>query len=502
MKKVAVDTICPVATNTRVLNDADGLWDATLNQTQIATNNNKYYIIQLLESTGSRPYYWVWNRWGRVGKIAGSQISIEGKDVKAAKLDFCKKFKAKTKNDWGNRQNFKAVSGKYTLLEKSYENDSDSQEEDNEQTTLRFSNLSIEKSKKSKMKTPEMKKLNRRVEDLIKLICDVKMMNYQMKEIGYDPKKLPLGKLTQNHISRAYNILQDIENELGKEEPKGSKLMDLSSTFYTLIPHDFGMKRPPVIETYDRLKEKVDMVEALSGIESANSLLKEKDCTKQYEALRCEIEPIKMSSQEWKLIESYIINTQASAKTQGYALKVVDIFEINREGESIENQIQNHKLLWHGSRLTNFASILSKGLRIAPPEAPVNGYLFGKGIYFADMISKSAMYCGSNQQNNIGLLLLCDVSLGVPQEKTDPDYSSRLPSKYQSVKALGQKYPNPKEDTPHPENHNLIIPLGKPIRNLKQTSMSHNEFIVYKVSQSKMKYLVKVQFDYQSSHRS
>jgi len=32
-------------------------------------------------------------------------------------------------------------------------------------------------------------------------------------------------------------------------------------------------------------------------------------------------------------------------------------------------------LLWHGSRTTNFAGILSQGLRIAPPEAPVVSYL-------------------------------------------------------------------------------------------------------------------------------
>lgn len=34
---------------------------------------------------------------------------------------------------------------------------------------------------------------------------------------------------------------------------------------------------------------------------------------------------------------------------------------------------------------------------------------FGKGIYFADMSSKSANYCFSNQNNNVGLLLLCEV---------------------------------------------------------------------------------------------
>ena len=32
-------------------------------------------------------------------------------------------------------------------------------------------------------------------------------------------------------------------------------------------------------------------------------------------------------------------------------------------------------LLWHGSRLTNWVGILNQGLRIAPPEAPVTGYM-------------------------------------------------------------------------------------------------------------------------------
>lgn len=38
-----------------------------------------------------------------------------------------------------------------------------------------------------------------------------------------------------------------------------------------------------------------------------------------------------------------------------------------------------------GSRSTNFAGILKQGLRIAPPEAPVTGYMSGKGVYFADV---------------------------------------------------------------------------------------------------------------------
>lgn len=35
-------------------------------------------------------------------------------------------------------------------------------------------------------------------------------------------------------------------------------------------------------------------------------------------------------------------------------------------------------LLWHGSRLSNWVGILSHGLRIAPPEAPITGYMVSR----------------------------------------------------------------------------------------------------------------------------
>jgi hypothetical protein len=84
----------------------------------------------------------------------------------------------------------------------------------------------------------------------------------------------------------------------------------------------------------------------------------------------------------------------------------------------------NRMMLWHGSRLTNWTGILSQGLyfsssfwvctshaglRIAPPEAPVTGYMFGKGVYFADMVSKSANYCCTHPGDPVGVLLLSEV---------------------------------------------------------------------------------------------
>lgn len=81
-------------------------------------------------------------------------------------------------------------------------------------------------------------------------------------------------------------------------------------------------------------------------------------------------------------------------------MKIDEIYEVVRENEqkSYNTKLGNNMLLWHGSRVSNFVGILSQGLRIAPPEAPVSGYLFGKGIYLADMAEKSINYCRSHGQ--------------------------------------------------------------------------------------------------------
>ena len=71
------------------------------------------------------------------------------------------------------------------------------------------------------------------------------------------------------------------------------------------------------------------------------------------------------------------------------------IWKIKREGEFARykpfRDLHNKKLLWHGSRYTNFGGILSQGLRIAPPEAPVvNKKVFLIHMVFIDNTVKFA----------------------------------------------------------------------------------------------------------------
>src|SRR5437763_14566521 len=110
-----------------------------------------------------------------------------------------------------------------------------------------------------------------------------------------------------------------------------------------------------------------------------------------------------------------------------YIYRIVRNCEFERFNKSEFANLGNsdRRLLWHGSLCTNFGGILSQGLRIAPPEAPVSGYMFGKGIYLADISSKSANYCCPGLSGNQGLILLCEAELGKPMlELTDADYGA------------------------------------------------------------------------------
>jgi hypothetical protein len=128
------------------------------------------------------------------------------------------------------------------------------------------------------------------------------------------------------------------------------------------------------------------------------------------------------------------------------------VFEVHRglERQRFEpfEQLPNRRLLWHGSRITNFMGILSRGLHVAPKEAPQTGYMFGKGIYFADVASKAAQYCHATPQRPWGLLLLCEVALGKQHELQEATYMERPPPPCHSTKGCGRVVPD--ESTARP----------------------------------------------------
>ena len=99
---------------------------------------------------------------------------------------------------------------------------------------------------------------------------------------------------------------------------------------------------------------------------------------KNYEQLECELKPLDHSDKMFKIIDNYLQKNHAPTHCT-YTMKLLDVFEVNKELENARfKDVGNRMLLWHGSRLTNWAGILRTGLRIAPEEAPSTGYMVFK----------------------------------------------------------------------------------------------------------------------------
>ncbi|CAM0942741.1 unnamed protein product [Alopecurus aequalis] len=458
------------------------IYDATLNQTNVGANNNKFFIIQALESDDGTSFRVYW-RYGRVGSKGRIELSGPMPRHEAISL-FEFKFWHKTNNAWSSRHNFTCYKKKYTWIEMDYG-----------------------KADKDKIQNKDFvkeTKLEARTAQFISVICDISMMKQQMMEIGYNAEKLPLGKISKSTIRKGYDVLKRISNAISREYKKNEH-SDVWE-FYTVIPHDFGFKkiREFIIDTPEKLKAKLEMVEALGEIEIATKLL-EDDLTDQddplyarYKQLRCDFTPLEVDSEEYSMIKTYLTNTHGKNHLD-YTVDIVQIFKVIRHGEAERFQkftgARNRMLLWHGSRLTNWTGIFLKGLRIAPPEAPNNGYMFGKGVYFADMFSKSANYCCPSEASRNGVLLLCEVALGDMNELLAGDVSANnLPKGKLSTKGVGKTAPDMANCKVTDDG--IVVPLGKPKKvSSSKGVLNYNEYIVYDVDQIRMRYVLQVSFN-------
>lgn len=481
---LAVDPDSGLAEVAHVYKVKDGtIYNCVLNKVDIQTDKNSYFKMQVLQAdTGNK--FWFFRSWGRIGTTIGGNKVESCATAYDAINSFEHHFEEKTGNALDAQRGgyFHKMPGLYYPVDIDYGD---------------------EKTKKLAATSDVKSKLEPAVQDLVRMLFDVDTMKKVMLEFELDMEKMPLGKLSQKQLQGAMRVLTEISNLIvnGGSNPQ---FIDASNRFYTFIPHNFGVETPTVLDTVEQVNEKQAMIDSLMEIEIAYSLLNAdtdeslNPLDANYDQLKTEMETLKRDSDEFKLLVTYVKNTHASTHTH-YDLEVQEIFKIKRKGEERRykpfKKLHNRKLLWHGSRLTNFVGILSHGLKIAPPEAPVTGYMFGKGIYFADMVSKSANYCCTSSTNNTGLMLLCEVALGDMVEYKQAHYVTKLPADKHSTKGVGRTQPDPKQS--HKRNDGVEIPLGKGIEDPKlQSSLLYNEYIVYDIAQVNCQYLFKMNFKY------
>lgn len=74
-----------------------------------------------------------------------------------------------------------------------------------------------------------------------------------------DIKKMPLGKLSKIQIAKGFEALEEIEAAINQNNQR-SRLEELSSKFFTTIPHNFGRNRPPTIDDKEIIEKKKEML--------------------------------------------------------------------------------------------------------------------------------------------------------------------------------------------------------------------------------------------------
>lgn len=340
---------------------------------------------------------------------------------------------------------------------------------------------------------------------LITNIFSKEMFKNAMTLMNLDVKKMPLGKLSKQQIARGFEALEALEEAMKNPTGDGQSLEELSSCFYTVIPHNFGRSRPPPINSPDILQAKKDMLLVLADIELAQTLQaapgeEEKveevphPLDRDYQLLKCQLQLLDPGESEYKAIQTYLEQTG-----NGYRRPDLQhVWKVNREGEGdrfqAHSKLGNRRLLWHGTNVAVVAAILTSGLRIMPHS----GGRVGKGIYFASENSKSASYvtamrCGSHQ---VGYMFLGEVALGKEHHITmdDPSLKSPPPG-FDSVIARGQTEPDPAQDIElQLDGQPVVVPQGRPVAcpSFKSSSFSQSEYLIYKESQCRLRYLLEI----------
>ncbi|KAF8386350.1 parp-1 [Pristionchus pacificus] len=476
-----VDGECIYAPVAHVYRDDDGtLFTCSLTQTDLASNMNSYYKMQLLEHDTDSDLFYVFKSWGRVGtELGGLRTEVHSRQgaLDRAKADFLGEFMDKTGNDWTDKKYFRKRPGKYAMVDIDYSE--------------------IEKSRDDEVKAGSITKLDKPVQSLVTRFFDKSVLMATLQSFDLDMDQMPLGKLSKQQLGLANRVLKELQALLSQPN-NAARVVDATNRFYTLLPHNFGLGAPEMINTKAIIEKKAKLIENLTDIAIAVDLMQDKNDngTKtmdpidvNYLKLKSKITLLPRSHPDFAMIEKYAKNSHGS--THDTKIAITDVFCVARdgEGERFNAALGNRMLLWHGSRLSNFVGILSQGLRIAPPEAPATGYMFGKGIYFADMISKSANYCHPQLSQDDAFLLLCDVALGQIQEETNATGNNPLKNGCNAVKGMGYQFPDPSNVHVHDEG--FVVPYGKATRGLHKICLDYNEFIVYDMSQVRIRYLVR-----------
>lgn len=470
----------------------DSLKRFTLNYTDIISNSNKTYSIEVVEANKG---IFLYSLWGRTGGHLTKEYR-QCNDLAHAELEAAKIIKSKLKKGYTEVELIKSEVGSDIAKSK-------------------IEILSVSENDLNKMgfkiKEEASSSLHSAVQDVVKYWFG---SIEQFVVDTLDTSKCALGQLSLVQINKGRDLLLEARKLVAKKSKDISSLNEISNKYYSNIPMNFGYRKLNAdtlrFDNNDKLDAAFDILDTLEGAKDAEKVLtKKSDVDEKYKSLKTEMTWVDPKEDIWKWINLLFHETRASNHHFLGKMKITNLFALKRDAEysdymnmvekmASDNQARKElpgmiKPLWekrvkhekgyellteranilplfHGSRTQNFPKILSSKLLMRKPGFTVSGSMYdagGKGLYTgwsskAINYSSSAGSYWSGGNDSKGYLFLSDVALGKQEIAKGPyPYTAEKIKPNMSVWAKGG-----------------------------QSGVINDEFIVYTEQQNWLRYVI------------
>ncbi|GLD98945.1 hypothetical protein PINS_up007663 [Pythium insidiosum] len=471
-------------------------FDALLTKVDVKSGpfgSNVFYRCQIVHDQ-IQDIYVVFTNWGRIGED-GKYQNTPFHSAADAIVEFKKIFKAKTGNNWEDRHEFVKHNKRYNLIQRV-----------NYHTTISDEVTSSFTISKQSAFAPSKLAFTKNVMEMLFAITDVRNLQLAATRECSFHDSLPLANAEElrGAIERLLEIRALLEERIqinldmqkaraDISEEGVNKLAELSEThtkltedisekssrYYEVMPVNEDAFGSPIkgFEDIYKVNEEIVRLRLIIDITHTYKMLLGAKLRLQtihpldycYNAMQVHLTSMSADSSEAELLTKYFFNGIRQREHSQY--RVSNIFQVSRRGEkkrmlATEDELgslrdKHHQLLWHGTKRTNLMGILSQGLRIAPPEVSHQGYMYGKGLYFANTTLKSLSYCDAyvitssthdsdgktvKKTRNVHYLLLCEVAMGSPTRVTLGSRSGKIGERVEgaeSVFAMGRHTPDP-----------------------------------------------------------
>ncbi|XP_046764290.1 protein mono-ADP-ribosyltransferase PARP4 isoform X2 [Gallus gallus] len=279
-----------------------------------------------------------------------------------------------------------------------------------------------------------------------------------------------VNNISLNDVSKAEGILLQVKNALN-EGANETALQEMMMEFYQLIRHKTEIDYEVTKRLLSRKQDLCQLMRDMLNIRETSMSCPNPSSLAKYQALRCKIDAVDPMSDEFLGVERQVLKNNYN----GCSVRILQVYRIGRVSETAEflGSLGNVRSLFHASSVRNFMGILSRGLLMPKVVVEDHGVErtdtgnLGSGIYFSDSVSASVKYSSPSEMDGTRLLAVCDVALGSCLDLYERDFSlNAAPSGYNSVHGV-RKTADVSSD------------------------FEDDEFVVYKTTQVKIRYVVK-----------